>query len=54
MGIPKLRDDVVLRFEDDVVNVEKNRLGKVGEYLAKLLKVYEHQLAVLLDLKISC
>lgn len=24
--------DVVLRFEDGVVNVEKNRFGKVGEY----------------------
>lgn len=26
--------DVVLRFEDGVVNVEKNRFGKVGEYSA--------------------
>ena len=24
--------DVILRFEDGVVNVEKNRFGKVGEY----------------------
>lgn len=24
--------DVVLRFEDSVVNVDKNRFGKIGEY----------------------
>ena len=24
--------DVVLRFEDGVVNVEKNRFGRIGEY----------------------